>query len=268
MKLSRLVMVCVALMMGLAFVPATFAQTGNAQVRVVHASPDAPAVDVYVDGNAVLTNVPFFTASDYLDLPAGEYRFQVAPTGTSADEAVIDATATVEAGTAYTIAATGAVANIQPTIIVDDLSAPADGEARVKVYHFSPDAPAVDVKLADGTTLVSGLEFPQANELSVPAGTYDIQVTPAGGSDVVIDLAGTALEAGNIYHVFATNNLASITPELTVITPEAPAAEQPATDQPATLPTTSSGNGANLAMFALIGAALLAAGTLLLRRRA
>src|SRR5215208_1806650 len=66
------IMVLLGLLLALALVPAASAQ-GNALVRVVHASPDAPAVDVYVDGNKVLSNVPFFTASDYLPLPAGEH---------------------------------------------------------------------------------------------------------------------------------------------------------------------------------------------------
>jgi hypothetical protein len=83
-------MVLLGLLLALALVPAASAQ-GNAFVRVVHASPDAPAVDVYVDGNKALSNVPFFTASDYLPLPAGEHRFQVTPTGQAADNAVIDA---------------------------------------------------------------------------------------------------------------------------------------------------------------------------------
>jgi hypothetical protein len=108
--------VMVGVLLALALLPAALAQ-GNAKVRVVHASPDAPAVDVYVDGSKVLTNVPFFTASDYLDLPAGEHRFQVTPTGQPADKAVIDAKATVEAGKAYTVAATGKVAEIKPTIL-------------------------------------------------------------------------------------------------------------------------------------------------------
>ena len=33
--------------------------TPQAQLRVVHASPDAPNVDVYLDGSKVLTNVPY-----------------------------------------------------------------------------------------------------------------------------------------------------------------------------------------------------------------
>jgi hypothetical protein len=258
--------VLAALALALLLAPTTFAQAGTAKVRVVHASPDAPAVDVYVNGNAALTNVPFFTASDYLDLPAGSYRIQVTPTGAPADQAVIDATATVEAGMAYTIAATGPVASIAPTIIVDDLSAPAAGSVKVRVYHFSPDAPAVDVKLADGTTLISNLAFPDASDyLEVPAGTYSLQVTPAGGDAVVIDLPDTALPADRIVSVFATNVVASITPEVAVTAPVAAAAPAPATDAPATLPTTSNGATEPLMLVALLAVAMVG-GALVLRR--
>ncbi|HMQ29134.1 MAG TPA: DUF4397 domain-containing protein [Chloroflexaceae bacterium] len=272
MKIRKLIVLgLTAALMALALVPAAFAQEGTAKVRVLHASPDAPAVDVFVDGDRVLTNVPFFTASDYLDLPAGSYRVQVAPTGQPADAAVIDATATIQAGMAYTIAATGPVAEIQPTIIEDNLSAPASGNAKIRVYHFSPDAPAVDVKLAGGDTLISGLAFPQASDyLEVPAGSYDLQVTPAGASDVVIDLPGTAVEAGRIYSVFATNNVASITPEVAVTTPAAAApapAPAPAPETtPSTLPATS-GSAAPLSLIAALGLALVA-GAFILRRRA
>lgn len=263
MKIRKLVASSlIALLMALALVPAAFAQGGNAKVRVVHASPDAPAVDVYVNGNKALTNVPFFTASDYLDLPAGTYQVQVTPTGQPASAAVIDASATIEAGKAYTIAATGLVAAIKPTIIVDDLTAPAAGQAHVRVYHFSPDAPSVDVQLANGTKLIEGLAFPAASSyLPVPAGSYDIQVVPAGGSDVVIDLAGTALEAGKIYSVFATGPVASIAPQVAIYTPAA----APAT--PATLPATAEGDAAPLGALAALGAALLGA-ALVLRRSA
>jgi len=247
-----------ALLFALLAVPA-FAQSGTAKVRVIHASPDAPAVDVFVNGNAVLTNVGFFAASPYLDLPAGTYRVQVAPTGAGASSAVIDANVTIEAGRAYTIAAVGPVASIKPQVIVDNLSAPAAGQAKVRVYHFSPDAPAVDVKLANGTTLISNLAFPDASDyLEVLAGTYDLQVTPAGGDAVVINLAGTRVEAGQIYSVFATNFVANITPQLAVTAPVTTAA-------PATLPRTG-GETLPLAAAALMALALMAVGGLVMRR--
>jgi hypothetical protein len=228
-----------------------FAQSGTAKVRVVHASPDAPPVDVYVNGSKALSNVPFFTASNYLDLPGGSYDIKVTPAGAT-EPAVIDAKGvTIEAGKAYTIAATGKLADIKPTILADNLSAPAAGKAHVRVIHFSPDAPAVDIKVANGPTLIPALAFPKdSGYLPVDAGTYDLQVTPAGASAVVLDLKGTRLEAGKIYDVFAVGELASIKVEVAVTTPAT---------APAALPNTS-GEELPLGLIALGAGALVALG--------
>lgn len=279
MKSVRLLIAGVVLLVvSLVGVSGTFAQAETARVRVIHASPDAPAVDVFVDGNRVLTDVPFFAASDYLDLAPGEYRFQVAPAGADASDAVIDATATLAAGTAYTVAATGLLDEIEPTIIVDDLSAPAAGQAKVRVLHLVPDAPAVDVKVQDGDTLVAGLAFQEASDyLEVPAGTYDLIVTPAGDDTVVLDLSDTTLTAGMIYDVAATGTLDTITPE--VLTPPVASAAAPAAPAPtaapapapagapATLPTTSEGVTPPLALLVIVAVLLIGLGTLILRRR-
>ena len=44
---------------------------GEARVRVVHASPDAPDVDVLLDDAEVLGDVPYLTASNYLGRARG-----------------------------------------------------------------------------------------------------------------------------------------------------------------------------------------------------
>ena len=49
----------------------------SSYVRVLHASPDAPNVDVLVDGNAVLTNVAFQQGSGYLQLDSGRRNVKV-----------------------------------------------------------------------------------------------------------------------------------------------------------------------------------------------
>jgi hypothetical protein len=258
-------LVLFGLLLALASASAALAQSGTAKVRVVHASPDAPAVDVYVDGAKVLTNVPFFAASDYLDVPAGEHRFQVTPTGQPAEQAVIDASATVEAGKAYTVAAVGKVAEIKPAILADNLAAPASGKAHVRVVHASPDAPAVDIKVKGGATLIPNLAFPKDSGYSpVDAGSYDLVVVPAGTDTIALDLAGTRLEAGKIYDIFAVG-LLNGEPALRVeVTTPAVAAAQP--QAPAQLPTTS-GETAPLMLFGLV-AALLVGGGLLMRRQA
>jgi hypothetical protein len=244
-------------LMALLIAPAAFAQSGTAKVRVVHASPDAPAVDVWVNGTKTLTNVPFFTASDYLDLPAGSYDIQVVPTGAT-EPKVIDAKGvTVEAGKAYTIAATGKLADIKATVLVDNLTAPAAGQAHVRVIHFSPDAPAVDIRVKGGDALLSNLAFPNATAYTpVPAGSYDLEVTPAGSTTVVLPINGVALEAGKIYDVFAVGELASIRVQPVVTTP---AASPAAPAGPAALPRTS-GEALPLGLFAAAAAGLIALG--------
>jgi LPXTG-motif cell wall-anchored protein len=260
------ILVLFGMLLALALVPAASAQ-GNAKVRVVHASPDAPAVDVYLDGAKVLTNVPFFTASDYLDVPAGPHDIKVTPTG-DANTAVIDAKGvSVEAGKAYTVAATGKLAELKPTVYADNLSAPAAGKAHVRVVHASPDAPAVDIKVKGGPALISNLAFPKdSGYLPVDAGSYDLTVNAAGTDTVALDLPGVKLEAGKIYDIFAVG-LLNGEPKLRVeVTTPPAAAAVPAGPAPTTLPNTA---GETLPLALFVGmAVLLIGGGLALRRRA
>ena len=184
------------------------AQSDTARLRVIHASPDAPAVDIWVNGEVAIANLAFPDGTDYVELPAGEYQVQVTPAGAE-EPVVIDATLPLQAGTDYTVAAVGVLESIEALVLTDNNAAPAAGQAHIRVVHASPDAPAVDVAVAGGDVLISNLEFGQASEyLPVPAGSYDLQVRVAGTEDVAIDIPGFVAEAGAIYSVFAVGLLA------------------------------------------------------------
>src|SRR5215218_3770928 len=117
-------------------VPLTFAQqatpsvTGvpNPTVRVVHASPDAPAVNVVVDGQPVAENLAFGSATEYLDLPAGDHQVQVVPA--DSDAAIIDQTVTLEGWSSSILAVVGDLANIQLQQQAVDVSETDPGQAR------------------------------------------------------------------------------------------------------------------------------------------
>jgi hypothetical protein len=91
---------------------------GNARLRVIHASPDAPNVDVLVDDMVVLTNVPFKAISDYLDVSAGARNIKVNATGTSTT--VIDVTPTLVDGKVYTVIALNQLSAIEPLLLIDN----------------------------------------------------------------------------------------------------------------------------------------------------
>ena len=54
---------------------------GNAKVRVIHTSYDAPAVDIWVDGSVAIANLAYGETSGYAEVPAGTRNIQVSPTG-------------------------------------------------------------------------------------------------------------------------------------------------------------------------------------------
>ena len=88
-----LTFVAIAGLVGLALPGSARAQEDqepDATLRIVHASPGAPAIDVLVDGQPFATNVAFGVATDYAPIPAGDYKVQVVATGQTADTAVID----------------------------------------------------------------------------------------------------------------------------------------------------------------------------------
>ena len=189
-----------------------FAQDEEAaKVRVGHFSPDAPAVDVYANGGAILTDVPFGVLSDYLEVPGGTYTIEVVAAGADpADGAVIGPVdLDFASGTMTTVAATNTLENIEAQVLADE-PMPQDGIAQVRVVHFSADAPAVDIALDGGDVVVENLEYPNATEayLDLPEGEYDLEIRPTGTTDVAFDIDPLDLPGGNSFTVFAIGSLA------------------------------------------------------------
>ncbi|PZF85314.1 DUF4397 domain-containing protein [Jiangella anatolica] len=197
--------------------------------RLAHLSPDTPEVDVSLtglDGASVLEleDVGYGDVSNYARLPAGTYSAAMRPAGAPADsEPVITAAVEVEDGVAITVAAVGMNAELSGRILVDDLTAPAAGQARVRLISAAVSSPSVSVTTDTGTVLADNAEFGTATAYSELAGgrwALDIS-SDAGTGSTDVDLA-----AGSVNTLFVLD----VDGELNVIgvvdstgTPEAPA---------------------------------------------
>jgi Domain of unknown function (DUF4397) len=195
-SIRRLVSAVATFALALA-IAAPAAAADNAMVRVIHASPDAPNVDVWVDGTKVLTDVPYMAVSSYLSVPPGAHNVQVTPTGSTTP--VIDANLTLDPGVAYSVAAINPVATIAAVVLTDDLTTVA-GKAKLRVFHASSNAPAsVDVALAGGAVLVPGLAYGTASGyLTVDPGSYDLEVRAAGSTTAALTLTATLAAGQNV----------------------------------------------------------------------
>jgi hypothetical protein len=182
---------------------------GEAALRVAHLSPDAPNVDVYVAGDAVLEDVPFRTVSDYLELPPGDYPVEITAAG-DAETVVFDEELTVPEGQ-LTAAAIGELADENQPFAVevyeDDLYDPGE-DARVRLLHAAPDAPNVDVTV-DGETLFENVEFGATRTVEIPPDDYTLEVRPATSNvdGEVVATFDIAPEAGTVYTAFAVGYL-------------------------------------------------------------
>jgi LPXTG-motif cell wall-anchored protein len=259
--MKRLFMVAAVLVLSLALASTALADGHEARVRVVHASPDAPAVDVWVNGAVAFSNAPFTGITDYAKLEPDTYNVQVTPTGAT-EPVVIEADLTLDTQTDYTVVAVGTLDEIEPLVLVDNNSAPAAGKAHVRFVHASPDAPAVDIAVANGgPVLFANVEFKGVGDyLPVDAGTYDLEARLAGTETVALSVPGVALNEATVYTVYAMG-LAGGEPALQAV---------PSVDAsyPATMPETG-GEVTNLWLLAAIAAGLgLIAGGLFLRRNA
>lgn len=196
------------------FVPPQFS------LRVLHASPDAPKVNILVDGNTVLENLDYKTGSGFLALDQGSYDLAVEAITPSGNATVIDlADTALEGDTEYSVLAVGEVAagSLQALLIANPQSAIGAGNFRAQVVHGAPDAPAVDVYVtapgADLTAEVPLGTFSFKEELGpveAPAGDYQIRVTLAGDpATVVFDSGTVTLDAGMDLLLVAVDNTAA-----------------------------------------------------------
>jgi len=199
-----------ALTAALAIPAAVGAQDENAMVRVLHGAGDAPAVDIYADGGLIGEALAYTEITPYLEVPGGTYQIQVVPNGATLEEGpvVIDAPLTFESGTMTTVAATGSLADgIIPQVLADD-PAPSADTAQVRVAHLSYDAPAVDIAPDGGDALIESLEYPNdTGYLDLPGGAYDLEIRPAGSTDVAFDIPEITISDGVSYSVFAVGGL-------------------------------------------------------------
>ena len=260
------------------FDPSQAQSPTTGRVRVMHASADTPAVDIFVDGQKAVTGLAFPKDTGYVALPAGSHDVKVfvSPSDGSGTPA-LQASLQIAAGKDYTVLAIGEVTKntLELLPLEDNNALPAAGQAHVRLVHASPDAPPVDVVVAGTATKVfSNVAYKGAGAYTpVPVGTYNLDVQVSASGQTVKSVTGLALGERGVYTVVATGPAASLqVVPLLDVQPSAPSAPT----SPAA-PSTGSGlrdgsdSGAPMAVLAgalvLLGTAGLAGSAAVARVR-
>jgi hypothetical protein len=177
----------------------------TAQVRVIDASPDSGLIDSYQNNAALAYNLGFGTATSYISTPTGVSTLAADKAGTR--QVLIASTETLAAGKQYTEIVGASLANMQQAFFVDQSTPAPAGQISVRIIdeatHFGdvdvymvPMAPASG-RGASASALAVNLGFgSNSGYISIPAGTYAIEVVPTGtvlASSTVTLLSGAQI---------------------------------------------------------------------------
>lgn len=176
------------------------ARADDGFVRVGHAIPGAPEVDVYFNGVRVISRLPFAATTQYISAPAGDYSVEVRVAGSGAE--VANANLTLESGARLTGLAVGTLETPVLAGFADDLGGIDSATAVLQVINALPDSENGSVSLGDNV-LVDGLVFLDTQTVSFAASSEAAVVSvTVDGDDAELDLP-TAPFYGGVYYTLA-----------------------------------------------------------------
>jgi len=177
-----------------------------ANFKALNASQVPSPLNVLVDGNLTLSNVPFGAVSNYVTIAAGSHTFGAQATATPGAD-LSDVVANLAPATDTSIVYNGASGALTATVLSDNNLPPPLGRARVRFVNSSPNQGPLDVYI-NFSKQVSGLATNTAStytEVSADAtlGTaFEFDFNVAGTTTPVLKLANTTLIAGHTYSIY------------------------------------------------------------------
>ncbi|MBU5482841.1 DUF4397 domain-containing protein [Clostridium sp. MSJ-11] len=187
-------------------------------IRIFHASPNAPAVDVYLNDRLVARNLKYRDFTEYLKVTPNNYNVKVYPTGNSTTP-IINTSLSVGKNQILTAAAIGLLDNISIKVIEDPPVPIEQGSVMLRVAHLSPDAPRINASLANGNIKFDNVDYMEVtNYQKISPGLYTMEAEAADTGDLVLIVPNILLRSDKFYTIYIIG-LASGTPSLQVVIP-------------------------------------------------
>lgn len=197
-------MALVSVIAGTVLVSGCNTEVDTASLRMIHASPDAPAVNVSLDAKTEITDLDYAASSGFKTVDTGNRDISVEAIIPGGNQDVITVPDfPLEKDQRYTIIAVDETASIEAYVADESSASPTANEVAIAVVHASPAAGAVDVYVtAPGTDVTDvnvlpaftfDFKDPAVDAGALPATTYDISVTLAGTKTIAYNISGVDL---------------------------------------------------------------------------
>ena len=166
---------------------------GSASVRIIHASADAPPVDIKLNNAVAAPNLDYPMSTGFVTIGAGTYDVAVdaiVPGGNLEGVISVD-DIDFERDQRYTVVALDDTANISEFVAEESAATPATDEVAISVLHAATSVRGTDVEVyvtapgADISSVSANFSFDfkgQVDAGALPAGEYQIRVVAGGNT--------------------------------------------------------------------------------------
>lgn len=180
----------------------------SGRIRLVHASPRTPPVDLEIDRDETdIKGISYGGVSDYIDVDQGTRLIRVRADGIVTP--LIDEDKKISADTDQTLFLIQPLEDVEALIVRDDNEDdPESGEFRLRIGNLTngDNAPSVDVYITTlgepiSSTIPAASRIGQrafSRYLDIEAGTYEIRFTRANSTRVVYDSGPVDFQEGQI----------------------------------------------------------------------
>ena len=183
------------------------------QLRIVMASPDAPPVDILIDGAQVATSLAYTNSTPYLPVKSGSRHIQALRVSNSTS--VFDQNVSVTTSANQTLLLVGPAAKIQSLLLTDGATnattTTTTGDGKVRVVNASQTMGPADVyivnsgtSLAGVTPVSAGLTFDKATDYTLASiSNYQVYLTEPGTTNVLLNSGPLTLTQNQFQTVVA-----------------------------------------------------------------
>jgi Domain of unknown function (DUF4397) len=183
------------------------AERDKALVRVVHAVPNGPKVDVFADETLAFTDVSYKTVTPYKEFPDDRLTFRARSAGQATTDPLAENSEMLNGGRHYTVIAMVDDAGKNALrVLSDDLTPPRQDQARVRVINASPHVGEIDVVAKDrNKEIFNGVNFgSEAGYKEVEPMTGALEVRREGKKEVLTTIPSQKWQAGKTYTIILT----------------------------------------------------------------
>lgn len=173
--------------------------SGTGNLRFLQASPDAPQVNLVVDGKSVATGLNYSNATGYLTVRSGTRHVQVVPS--SGGAAILDTSVTIASSGNQTLILTGPAASPHTILLSDGGTTATTGDGNVRVVNASSRMGSADVYIVAAGSSIAGVSPTVANldfnkdtgYQLVPLPAFEVFMTAPGTKNAFVDTGSVDL---------------------------------------------------------------------------